>query len=267
MEIQLHKKVKNSYSNTQGEKMSATHKWENYSHEERRESFNNYARYNIIQAIKAKTAPWFKAKSAEEIQKTRPFNAQTGKPYEGLNAILLESAQKAKSYENGSWISAKQANFLGAKLTGEQLKQMEGVKISYIKTKEAVQVFDENGVAKTKPQLDKEGSPKINPKTNEPYYDFVYDIKNLPKPILETTTLYHTSQIPSLDKSRLKELDLSRNPAKEISTKFLENVGLTEHTRKQISNYLIAQAGQEKYRPLPKPGLQKEQTQEQTRGR
>lgn len=240
--------------------MSATQKWENYTHEERKESFNNYAKYNIIQTIKSKNAPWLEAKSAEEIQKNRPFNAQTGRPYEGLNAILLESAQKEKGYENGSWISAKQANFLGAKLTGDMLKQMEGVKISYIKTKEATKVLDSKGNPKTTPQLDKSGKPKINPKTKKPYYDFVYDIKDLPQPILETTTLYHTSQIPSLDKSCLKELDLSREP-KDINASFLKSVGLSEHTQKQIANYLRAQAGLEAYRPLPKPQLNKEHTQ------
>lgn len=35
-------------------------KWAEYTHEERRESFNNYAKYNIIQAIKSQTAPWLK---------------------------------------------------------------------------------------------------------------------------------------------------------------------------------------------------------------
>lgn len=164
---------------------------------------------------------------------------------------MLESKQQEKGYENGAWISAKQANFLGAKLTAEQLRQMEGVKISYIKTKEAIQIFDKKGKPKTTPQLDSKGKPKINPKTNKPYYNFVYDIRDLPKPILETTTLYHTSQIPSLD--------TSLNQPKEISTKFLENVGLTERTRQQISNYLIAQAGQEQYKTLSKPTRNKDQ--------
>ncbi|SQC36304.1 helicase, Snf2 family [Helicobacter fennelliae] len=246
--------------------MSVAYKWDNYTHEERKESFNNYAKYNIIQAIKSQNAPWLKSKSAQEIQKDRPFNAQTGRPYEGLNAILLESKQKEMGYENGSWISAKQANFLGAKLTADQLKTMEGVKISYIKTKEAKQVFDKQGKPKTTPQLDSKGKPRINPKTKEPYYNFVYDIKELPQPILETTTLYHTSQIPSLEKSKLKELDLSLNQPKEISTKFLENVGLTEHTRKQIGNYLTAQAGQEKYKTLPKPEIKKDKENTKDRG-
>ena len=252
----LSKRAKPKNTKTQGEKMSAQpKKWEEYTHEERKESFNNYAKYNIIQAIKSKSAPWLEAKNAKELQHTRPFNAQTGRPYEGLNAILLESKQKELGYENGSWITAKQANFLGAKLTGEQLKQMQGVKISYIKTKEATKVLDKKGNPKTKPQVDKNGNTKINPKTNKPYYDFVYDIKELPAPILETTTLYHTSQIPSLDKSRLKELDLSLNEPKDITTNYLKGIGLTEHTQKQISNYLQAQAGLERYKPLPKPQL------------
>lgn len=116
-------------------------------------------------------------------------------------------------------------------------------------------MLDKKGNPKTKPQVDKNGNTKINPKTNKPYYDFVYDIKELPAPILETTTLYHTSQIPSLDKSRLKELDLSLNEPKDITTNYLKGIGLTEHTQKQISNYLQAQAGLERYRPLPKPQL------------
>ncbi|QOQ91989.1 DUF1738 domain-containing protein (plasmid) [Helicobacter cinaedi] len=225
-------------------------KWTEYTHEERRESFNNYAKYNIIQAIKSQTAPWLKAKSAEEIQATRPFNAQTGKAYEGLNAILLESQQNAKGYQNGAWITAKQANFLGARLTSEQLKQMEGVKISYIKTKEATKVCDKDGKPLIKTYVGKDGKTKINPKTNEPYYDFVYDIKELPKPILETTTLYHTSQIPNLNQDRLKNL-ISREP-QEVSPHILKNIGLTEYTEKQINNYLKAQAGHEKYVPLQK---------------
>lgn len=247
--------------------MSATQKWENYTHEERRESFNNYAKYNIVRAIKNKSAPWLEAKSALMLQKTRPFNAQTGKPYEGLNAILLESKQNEMGYTNGSWITAKQANFLGAKLTGEQLKQMDGVKISYIKTKEAKKVLDKKGKPKTEPQLDKEGNPKINPQTNKPYYKFVYDIKELPTPILETTTLYHTSQIPSLDKSKIKTFELALNEPKEISESFLKGVGLTEHTQKQIGNYLKAQAGQEQYRPLPKPQIKQENTHDKDLGR
>ena len=127
---------------------------------------------------------------------------------------------------------------------------MEGVKISYIKTKEATKVCDKDGKPLIKTYVGKDGKTKINPKTNEPYYDFVYDIKELPKPILETTTLYHTSQIPNLNQDRLKNL-ISREP-QEVSPHILKNIGLTEYTEKQINNYLKAQAGHEKYVPLQK---------------
>lgn len=55
-------------------------KWEEYTHEERKESFNNYAKYNIIQAIKSKSAPWLEAKNAKELQHTRPLTPRQADP-------------------------------------------------------------------------------------------------------------------------------------------------------------------------------------------
>lgn len=64
--------------------MSATHKWENYTHEERKASFNNYAKYNIIQAIKIQSAPWLTSKSVQEIQKIDLSMLKQADPMKGL---------------------------------------------------------------------------------------------------------------------------------------------------------------------------------------
>lgn len=209
-------------------------KWEDYTHEERLESFAKYAKFQITNAIRENLKVW--ETKNEENQTLRPFNAVSGSFYNGLNSILLEVEAKRKNYQNGAWITQQQAKMMGVKIKeGEQ-----GVKIAYIKQSETRIKKDENGNPLTEPQIDKEGNVKINPKTGEPYWRYVTEKVKLDNPILETAYLYHQSQC-DLDLSRVVMPNLTNN-ALEIKEPIIsDKIGLYPQTKQEICNYLDSQ--------------------------
>lgn len=61
----------------------------------------------LIEQMKSNTAPW--QKPWEDSILSRPFNAQTGKPYRGYNNLALTTS----GYDDPRWLTFKQAKDLG----------------------------------------------------------------------------------------------------------------------------------------------------------
>jgi antirestriction protein ArdC len=76
-----------------------------------------YARVTnqIIASLEAGVRPWLKPWSADHMDGriTRPLRA-SGKPYQGVNVLLLWSAATEKGYASPFWMTFKQASELGA---------------------------------------------------------------------------------------------------------------------------------------------------------
>lgn len=110
------------------------------------------------------------------------------------------------------------------------------------------------------PQLDKDGIPKLNPKTGEPYFRYVNE--KIPiEPTLETMFLYNIKEFKTIDKTRIKPLNEAQDYKNFIrhskdfdsSNSFLifQDIekNLRDHTAGQIISYLKAQNNNTSYVP------------------
>lgn len=100
----------------------------------------------LIEQLKQGTAPWQRPWKPGEL--VLPYNANTGKPYRGINIFWLE----AQGYKDPRWITYKQATELG----GQVRKGSKGTQIVYWKFTDTQLAKDENG----KPIMDEDGKQK-----------------------------------------------------------------------------------------------------------
>jgi antirestriction protein ArdC len=67
----------------------------------------------IIQSLDAGTPPWISPWSEHA---GLPSNLSTGKPYRGINILMLSIEAKMQGYGDSRWVTLKQANELGARV-------------------------------------------------------------------------------------------------------------------------------------------------------
>lgn len=257
-------------------------KWEEYTIDEKKESYLKLMTKEIAEAIKNNYAPF--AQEAQNI--SRAYNGSNGLPYTNLNSLMLDIKQKQYGYEDNVWLSLKDARFL--KASDKEIdsifenKDIPKAQISYIKTFEIEMVYkrdkdgnkipllDENNNQRMsknneplyefalQPQLDKDGNPKLNPKTNQPYMK--YATKKIPiEPTLETRILYNIEEFKTIDKKRLKPLNEEQEYKNFIRhQKDIDNPplifqdiekNLRNHTIEEIIAYLTAQNNKTSYIP------------------
>ncbi|WP_406853340.1 ArdC-like ssDNA-binding domain-containing protein [Brevundimonas sp. BH3] len=71
----------------------------------------------IIKMLETGTQPWAAQwKNGKGGKAVMPTNCITGKPYRGINVVLLWGEAQAKGYENSSWMTFQQAVTAKAKL-------------------------------------------------------------------------------------------------------------------------------------------------------
>lgn len=266
--------------NNQAEKK----KWEDYTLAEKKESYLKLMLKEIAESIKNGYAPF-----TQEVQNlSKPYNGSNGLPYTNLNSLMLDIKKKQYGYEDNIWISLNDARFL--KASEEEIKsifnnkEIPKAQVSYIKTFKIefvyqldkdgnkIPMLDQNGnqlmnkngkplfKIATEPQLDKDGIPKLNSKTGEPYFRYVS--KKIPiDPTLETTFLYNIKEFKTIDRSRIKPLNQEQEYKNFIhhskdfdsSNSFLifQDIekNLRDHTAGQIISYLKAQNNNTSYVP------------------
>lgn len=107
----------------------------------------------IVAALEKGTPPWVCPWDAESDQ-SLPVNATTGRPYRGINVLLLTAQQVACGYGRNRWLTFHQAHARGARVRkGEQ-----GTRIVFFKLLEqddgaADQAANDNGYRKVIPLL------------------------------------------------------------------------------------------------------------------
>ncbi|TLD85187.1 DUF1738 domain-containing protein [Helicobacter sp. MIT 11-5569] len=241
-----------------------TKKWEEMDNSERLDFVNKKKRILVAMAMSEKNIGkmfWNKEMDTKDIEKTMPYNKATGKPFLGLNGVLMRAFADVNGYKSNEFISAKQVFELG----GE-------IKTYPIFDKEGNPVLDDKGEQICKGKsfqyeylADFGMQPKIDPKTNEPMKAISqegreYIVKervDYPTPKLETTNLYHISEIKGIDKSKLKSLDLTNLPdyrqklAEQIRSTLpnLQKLGITGMAQSTIMRFLNAQNKGENYIP------------------
>lgn len=242
--------------------------WNERSNQEKAQSIAELHKSIIAKTCKEKKQFWNKDRSKEEIDKSLPYNPKTGKPYLGVTSIVLQCVAELNNYKEPQFLSMKQANTLGGKL--KKLKDEKGNTVISEKTGKEQYA---QGI-KILLKKDYELVPKLNDKGEQ-----IMDSKNqpvmekqfLPKPIMETVTLYHVSQFDDLKLDRLKPKDMDemeirrsafRNTEAKPSMKKLYELGLNANTQRDIEMYLNAQN-----KGIDFKAIEREQTQEKTQAK
>ncbi|EAI8568538.1 DUF1738 domain-containing protein [Campylobacter sp. TTU-622] len=257
--------------------------WNERTNEEKKASINEYSKAIIAKAIKEKASFWNKNMSKQELDNSMPYNASKGIAYTGQTSALLRAVSELNGYEKPSFLTMKQANFLGGTLK-KQLDEKgkpvltkngkeayeQGVKIALLKTESYVPKLDENGQTMMRAIKDKDGNQKIG-KDGKPMFEPVMEKIYHKTPILETVTLYHTSQFDNLKMDKLKERDLeSLEKLREGIKKSnydprpnINNLGLGEKVTRDINNFLNAELKGLDYFKIQDKEIIKNQTKEQ----
>lgn len=151
----------------------------------------------IIESLKAGTAPWLKPWEPGVGNGQIPYNPVTGKRYRGINALYLMVNQS----DDNRWLTYKQAQSIDAQVR----KGEKGTTIQYWKFHEEQTKHDDTG----KPVLDEQGNPlKVQ--------------VNLERPKVFYATVFHASQIDNMPDLVTKEPDWSLI---ERAEKLLHNSG------------------------------------------
>ncbi|HAU4231590.1 TPA: DUF1738 domain-containing protein [Legionella pneumophila] len=151
----------------------------------------------IIESLKAGTAPWLKPWEPGVGNGQIPYNPVTGKRYRGINALYLMVNQS----DDNRWLTYKQAQSMDAQVR----KGEKGTTIQYWKFHEEQTKHDDAG----KPVLDEQGNPlKVQ--------------VNLERPKVFYATVFHASQIDNMPGLVTKEPDWSLI---ERAEKLLHNSG------------------------------------------
>ncbi|EHA0685039.1 ArdC family protein [Campylobacter jejuni] len=256
--------------------------WDERSNEEKKASINEYSKAIIAKAIKEKATFWGKDMSKKDIDNSMPYNASKGIAYTGQTSALLRAVSELNGYEKPSFLTMKQANFLGGTLkkqldengkpvltkSGKEAYE-QGVKIALLKTESCVPKLDENGQTMTRAIKDQNGNQKIG-KDGKPMFEIVMEKIYHKTPILETVTLYHTSQFDNLKMDKLKERDLESLEKLRDSIKKsnydtrpnINNLGLGEKVTRDINNFLNAELKGLDYSKIQDREVTKTQTNE-----
>lgn len=147
-------------------------------------SYHQLVAQQIIESLKAGTAPWLKPWEPGMGGTQMPFNPVTNKRYRGINALYLMLNQT----DDNRWLTYKQAESIGAQVQ----KGEKGTRIQYWKFNDERIKKDENG----QPVLNEQGdSVKIQVALERPKVFFA--------------TVFHASQIDNMPKLFPKEPDWS----------------------------------------------------------
>lgn len=83
----------------------------------------------IIAALEQGTPPWI---CPWRDGSSLPSNLATGKPYRGINVLMLSIEEQLRGYSDSRWVTLRQANELGAKVR----KGEHGAQVIFFKMKE-----------------------------------------------------------------------------------------------------------------------------------
>jgi antirestriction protein ArdC len=100
----------------------------------------------IITALEAGTPPWIQPWSDHT---ALPSNLATGKPYRGINILMLSIEAMSQGYPDSRWVTLRQANELGARVR----KGTHGTPIVFFKMKEIADAVDADEPKRVIPML------------------------------------------------------------------------------------------------------------------
>ena len=78
----------------------------------------------VIEALERGVNPWRKPWTSEPGSSGAPHNANTGRPYRGINTLLLMIEQMDKGYQSTGWITPKAAMAAELSFKGQKCTQV-----------------------------------------------------------------------------------------------------------------------------------------------
>lgn len=141
---------------------------------EENKPFHQRVAEECIEALKNGTAPWIMPWEPGNMPEP-PVNAVSGKPYRGINRLMLSMQQG--NHIDPRWCTYKQAQELGAQVR----KGEKGTTIQYWKLREERLLKDEQG----RPLLNEEGQKR-------------YSVAEFERPRVFYATVFHASQIENM---------------------------------------------------------------------
>ncbi|MCF3948274.1 ArdC family protein [Acidiphilium iwatense] len=142
---------------------------------------NDYAQTvaaSIVRQLEQGTAPWVKPWEPSG-HRFIPYNAVTGKDYQGGNAVWLMVTAEDKRYGDARWMTYKQAQSVDAQV----MRGERGTLIQYIKKFDREPVHDEQG------RLVKDAEGKL-----------VYRVVELDRPRVFSAVVFNADQVSGLPK-------------------------------------------------------------------
>ncbi|MCR2100958.1 ArdC family protein [Campylobacter upsaliensis] len=252
---------------TQNEEQTIGVKWDEMTNAQKNESIlRSYsAKIGLLNKIareenKPELAFWNKNTNLEELDKTAPYSPATGKVYENTTAIMLRAEMALKGYESNTFLTMEEANKMGATLKKEldengkekltangKTAYVKGVKIPYIEKGKWVPQVDKNGNTVQVQAKDKEGKLKFD-ENGKPIMRDLKEFIPHKEPIIETTTLYHSSQFNNLDPSKFKAKDMNKvhqkreyfakNPEALNKTEMVNSLTINSKIIEKLNNFL-----------------------------
>lgn len=167
---------------------------------------NDYAQTvaeSIIKQLEAGTAPWVKPWEPSG-QRFIPYNAITGKDYQGGNALWLMVVAEAKGYRDARWTTYKQAQSIDAQV----MKGERGTVIQYFKKYDREMIRDDQG----KPITNAEGQQ-------------LYRSVELDRPRVFSAVVFNAQQIEGMPKVEARPTmpEWERHQAAEL---IMDNAGV-----------------------------------------
>ena len=205
----------------------------------------------IIEAMETATG---QGRQLWDAQPSLPMNFSTGKPYSGMNILILWGAAMARGFQSPYWLTYKQAADMG----GQVRKGEHGTRAVFYKPWESQETNSETGEAETKTgavlksftafNLDQIDGIEVPATEARPAFEILADAERLlqrtPAPIREGGD--RACYIPSTDEIRMPARGTFINPEAFYSVACHEMTHASGH-RSRLDRNLSGRYGDESY--------------------
>lgn len=192
--------------------------WKDLPPEIQRDMIKANLAYQINRAVSNGTSVLFDRKSKDDFLKEEniAYSGFSGKPYNGLNALLLDNMKKERGYKRNVWLNVNEimslkgniGNFSKESKSFEKLKNLPFVEIHTIETEKEVPVRDKGNYVENKK------GEKVEAFKRDENGKAITEKVELDRPQLNTHRVYNLEEVARLEGFRLnliKPLDMKRN--------------------------------------------------------
>lgn len=192
--------------------------WKDLPPEQQRDIVKANLAYQLNRAVENGTSVLFDKKSKDDFLKEEniAYSGFSGKPYNGLNALLLDNMKKERGYKRNVWLNVNEimtlkgniGNFSKESKSFEKLKNLPFVEIHTIQTQIETPVREKGKLVENKK------GEMVEAFKRDANGKVVTEMKKLDRPQLNTHRVYNLEDVARLEGFRInsiKPLDMKRN--------------------------------------------------------